>query len=316
MTSQDDWLNDDGHNASDPMDDLIGRPQKSGMSTWLKVLLVIFGVFGLVCCGCCGGAWYWFSQQELDMDNPAGARAVAQEVLKQSVPEDMFEPKGSLDFSFFSLFEMKMGLFEAKNGDGVLMIMKMAVPQQPGQEEQFEQALRGQSAQNSKRLVIESSETKTLKLKGIGEVAFQFSKGKETSTNKDYREIQGVLPSPGGGALFLLQMEDEIYDEAAIIEWLTGEPVVENLEGQPPADQVQPPQEPDADKPDAAKTDADKTDADKPDADKPDAAKTDAAKTDAAKTDAAKTDAAKTDAAKPDAAKPDADQGEQKRDAA
>jgi len=241
MASQDDWPDDSGHNVRDPMDDLIGKPQKSGMSTLMKVMLVLVLICGLVCCGCCGGLWFWGSQQELDMDNPAGARAVAQEVLKQPVPEEMFVPKGSMDIGFFSLFEMKMGLFEAKGGDGMLMIMKMRMPQQSGQEQEMEQALKSQTAQHSESLTIESSESKTLNVKGIGEVNFLFSKGKQPESDKDYRQIQGVLPSSGGGALFLLQVEESIYDEAAIIEWLTGQAVAEPdpdgaAEDDPPAD--------------------------------------------------------------------------------
>ena len=276
MTSQDDWPIDGGHSASDPMDDLIGPPQKSGMSPWLKVMLVIFFVFGLVCCGCCGGMWYWFSQQEINMEDPDGARAVAQEVLKQPVPEEMFEPKGSMNFSFFSFFEMKLGLFEARDGEGLLMLMKMAVPQQPGQEDQFEQALRGQSAQNSKQLVIESTETKTLDVKGIGEVEFQFSKGKEPETGQVYHQIQGVFPSAGGGTLFLLQMEPSIYDEAAIVQWLTGKPVADSADDDPEPQQA--PGESDADKSDADTDDANTDDADTDDAKQDDAATDDAGK--------------------------------------
>ena len=278
MTSQDDWPIDGGYNASDPMDDLIGPPQKSGMSAWLKVMLVIFFVFGLVCCGCCGGMWYWFSQQEINMEDPDGARAVAQEVLKQPVPEEMFEPKGSTNFSFFSLVEMKLGLFEAPDGKGQLLLIKLSLPQQPGQKDQVEQILRDLSDQNRKQPVIESTETKTLDVQGIGEFEFQFSKGKEPETGQVYHQIQGVFHSAGGGTLFLLQMEPSIYDEAAIVQWLTGKPVADSADDDPEPQQA------------PGESDADKSDADTDDAKQDDAKQDDAATDDAGKDDAGKDD--------------------------
>jgi len=303
MATQDDWPDDGGHNAHGAMDDLIGRPQKPGMSTLMKVMLVLLLICGLICCGCCGGAWFWGSQQDFDMENPDGAREVAREVLKQPVPEDMFVPKGSMSFGFFSFFEMKMGLFEAAGGEGILMIMKMKIPQQEGQEQEIEQAFKGQTAQHSESLIIESSESKTLNVKGIGEVDFLFSKGKQADSNKVFRQIQGGLPSPGGGALFLLQVEESIYDEAAIIEWLTGQAVADpgpdagqEPEGEPPTDAKQP-----ADDGDAGGTD--------------DGGNNDAEKKDAGTDDGGNNDAEKKDAGTDDGGTDDAGD-DQKRDAA
>jgi hypothetical protein len=186
-------------------------------------LLIAFSILGaLMCCGCCGFGVWWAQSIEPNTD-PAAVQGVARDLLKREVPADLFSPEMTLEMKFFSLFQMRMGLFSSQQGEGVLMLIQMRFPTLAGQEAQIEQGMRQQKAQGSKQLIIEETETRMLDLPEIGEVPFQFSRGKDPQSNKDFRQIEAVLPSEGGAAMFLLQLEESAYDEARILEWLTGD---------------------------------------------------------------------------------------------
>ena len=209
-----------------PQEDWINPPKKKGWSTAFKVIFIIVIVGVLICCSCCGGIGYWLSQQSFNENDPQGAQELATEVLKRPVPEELFAPRSTLQIQFFSFFNLKMAIFEAPQGTGSLVFLKMKLPESANLKEELKNNARGD---HLSELFIESGEQKTLDVLEIGPIEFSFIKGKNKENKKETRVVEAVFPGSNGEAvLMIIQMEESAYDEPAILEWLTGEKGLEN----------------------------------------------------------------------------------------
>lgn len=191
-------------------------PPKQGMSTAVKVLLILGIVAGLFGCLCCGGIVWVASKQKVSED-PQATRETARDILGTDVPQDLFAPAATMNVDVF-VMTMKLAIFNVQGGEGELFIMEMKAPQQQGGDQALENALRQQSPQNQRNLIVESTETKTLTVRGQEE-DFLFVRGKDNS-GKAFREVRGTFPGNTGTVLLLLQVEESAYDEDRVIEFL------------------------------------------------------------------------------------------------
>src|SRR5262245_10846048 len=104
-----------------------GAPQKRGMSTALKVLLILGGIFGVLAALCCGGAFYLFNRvKNAVTTNPAEVAAIQQKIMTIEIPDEL-SPKAGMDIGLGPL-KIKFAMYVRGNDqqpNGMLMLMEM-----------------------------------------------------------------------------------------------------------------------------------------------------------------------------------------------
>jgi hypothetical protein len=74
-----------------------GLPPKRGMSTAVKVLLILGGIFGVLAALCCGGGFYVYNRIKNSVtSDPAKVAAIQQEIMDIDIPDGL-KPQGGMD---------------------------------------------------------------------------------------------------------------------------------------------------------------------------------------------------------------------------
>lgn len=194
-------------------------PKQGGLSPLVKVLITLGIIALLFCCLCGGGAIYWVSTQELvPREDAAAAQQAAREILGRDVPETMFAPSliSSLDLWLFKVRTVQCRPPEG-NSD-ILVLIEIELPQN-AQRNPHPDLLQQQRMQHASDFQIRKMESRVFNVRG-NEVTFKFIQGQETGSGRAIRVVEGMLPTPRGMALFLLQTEEARYDEQAVVEFL------------------------------------------------------------------------------------------------
>lgn len=188
-----------------------------GCLKWLLILGAISGFFVLACCGFLGGAAYLFKPTMVQSDPEV--RTLAAEVANLDVPADLHGKLGMKIDNF--MMTMRICSFEHSDGRGQMMLteMKMKVGDQAQQEEQLKQQMRQQGAGEMRTLNVEHSETRELTINGQP-AEFTFAEGQDAATSTKYHEVKGQFTGKNGVASLHLQLEDEVWDEAAVTQML------------------------------------------------------------------------------------------------
>ncbi|HUQ69915.1 MAG TPA: hypothetical protein VM165_10350 [Planctomycetaceae bacterium] len=191
--------------------------QGSGCLKWV----LIFGAIGGVCVlGCCGAmAWFGYQFKPTIVQTSPEVRAMAAEIANFDIPEDFQGKMGmKMDNSFMS---MRMCQFEHQTGRGQmqLMEMKVKVGDPKEQEQQLKQQMQQQGAAEMKTLNIVKSETREITIHGQP-AQFTFAEGQDASTSTTYHDVQGQFTGKNGIAKLHLQVEDEVWDEEAVMQML------------------------------------------------------------------------------------------------
>jgi hypothetical protein len=221
MSNDDNWNQDQPQDSFDREYDADQRrAPKQGMSTGMKVLIVlvcIFGGGGLLCCG--GMAYFFYQIAPKISDRPEEVIALQKEIADISLPAEL-KPKQSVKFDNF-MFAMKMVMFESGDSKSSLMLTeakaKMA-GQNPQQDAQMRDAMRQQGMETGPLAKVEST-TKKLKVKGA-ERDFQFSSGEDAGTGRKMRQISGGFPGRNGDAHLMYRVEEEAYKEEDVVKMI------------------------------------------------------------------------------------------------
>lgn len=207
--------------ASDPQYDEQFQPEpprKQGMSTGVKVLLILLcigGVFALLCCG--GVVYFAYSFRNAMSEDPVVVKEVTKTIADIDIPPN-FEPAVSMDINVFTV-KMRFVVYQTKNKSGTLMLMEMAVAN--ASEEDMRQSMneRGQG-QNMKKLQINKTETKTFKVRGK-DVPFTFAEAVDKKTKTEYEQVSGKFPGKDNGVVMLvLQVPKKDYNEDQVIKMI------------------------------------------------------------------------------------------------
>lgn len=230
MSTDDNWpdYSDDAsfdeHNSrrepQDPWSDELYPPEKPGMSTGMKVLILLLCLGGGIMLLCCGGVVYFISQIEVEQNNPAAAAATAAEIVSIEVP-DQFRPSDSMKMELpFGLMRMKLVAYKSTAGRGELGLIEMQIANVPMQQQegQFRQQLQQQGI-NSRQLIIKEQEPREFKIRGRA-VTFLFAEAKDAQSGTAFRQVSGTFPGKGGTAFLLLQVEEDSYDEDAVVKMI------------------------------------------------------------------------------------------------
>jgi hypothetical protein len=200
------------------------QPQKRGMSTTAKVLLVLGSIAGIVMLVCCGGAaffGYKFKDNikaiaDATSNDPVVVKQRTQEVINIEIPEE-FSPVMTIGFPLGE-FSMKEFVYNNKaNPNFMLVILETNQPLQPGQtvQQQREAMMQGmrQGQQFSLDMQEESRETREFTISGE-QVPFDIIKGKANGVPA--RQIVGIFPSRKGTIMLLMTVPESDYSDEKI----------------------------------------------------------------------------------------------------
>ena len=203
------------------------QPQKSGMSTTAKVVLIIGSIGGVCLLLCCGGMVYLFYKgqqfvQNAVSTNPETIREKTHAIAEIDIPA-AFAPKSFMDFMF-----MRMAIYGKGDGDkAVLMLMEMDAQMLSGGKDpklirqQMLQQMRAQQAGPSgmSEVDADSRETRSFTIDGQ-KVPFEFIKGKSAQHGTEMRQVMGAFPSKRGFVMLMLIVPDEEFDEQAVVQMI------------------------------------------------------------------------------------------------
>ena len=192
-------------------------PKKRGMSTTAKILIGFFCLSGFLFLLCCGGLIYIFTQFKIETDqDPILAEQRVKEIADIEIPEG-FEPEvsGTADFFFISA---TFAAYEHEEADGALILgeVNLEIEAGPEAEEEIRRAIRQEA--NERRLKIKSIETREFEIRG--ETAeFTFAEA-ENEDGEAYRQVAGGFLTEDGTGLLILQLDEEHYDEDAVVKMI------------------------------------------------------------------------------------------------
>ncbi len=191
----------------------VGQPKGSGCWKWGLIFTAIGGVGMLVCCGVMAFIGYQMGTKMVM--TPPEVDALAQTITDITIPDTL---RGEMGMSMQNpLFDMQMCLFRETSARGQMQLMqfnfKIGDPAQ--NEAQFKQEMDKQKNAEMKELNVEETVTRDVVIRGEP-TTFTFIKGKDVATSTDYREVKGQFKGKSGTAVLHLQLEAEVYDEAAI----------------------------------------------------------------------------------------------------
>lgn len=195
-------------------------PPKAGMSSGMKVFLILVAVLGCCCLVCCGvGAFFIYSVVPKVSQNPAEINAAREEMVQITLPAG-FEPGNmfKMDNMMFSMTAVEYRN-AAIQGEITLAQFRVKVGNAKQQDEQMHQQLERQGFGNPKHLTNTKSETKTVEVKGK-DCNFTFRQGTDPGTHKKMREISGAFQGKQAPVFIMIQMDESAYKEDAIVKML------------------------------------------------------------------------------------------------
>lgn len=219
MARNDDEFEDDRDMGEETSKPRRRRAEPTGGTNWGKILLILFGV-GLVSLLLCCGGFYYFARNAFDMtQEPAKIAAMQKEIIEIDLPPDV-QPAMGMNMNL-GVMKMKMVMYSPEAGTS-LMLMQMQLAGQT--KEQMQAAFNQQAGQqqNNRNFRQESAETKTVKVDGQ-DTDFMFAKGTLNPPNgaaKPVRMVTGMFPSKDGMGFIQYTIDEDKYDEAAVIKTL------------------------------------------------------------------------------------------------
>lgn len=215
MSDRDTWPD----NPSDPPRRVQQLEEKSGGGGCLKFALVVGGLSFVGLLVCCGGlTWFFWGFFPTVATTPADVAAVGQQVMQIDIPEEFV---GKAGFTIDNrLIAMRFATFLHKNGKGTLLIgdIQIKVGDLKDQHADFK-ARSQQQSKDQKKLTIKKTEEREFTIRGKP-VTFKFSEADEDGTDKKFRLVTGELEAPGSITILQLTLEEEAYDEDAVVKMI------------------------------------------------------------------------------------------------
>jgi hypothetical protein len=193
---------------------------KKPMSGCLLASLIIGGIGGISLLLCCGTG-FWLATKFVPTITavPAEVEAVGQKVLVMQFPEGL-KPNNAItmDNSFFS---MRIAQFKHQEGKGELVIgnMKLKIGDDQSVKMQSAQFRSKFETDISGSLDTKSSETIDVMINGQ-KVSVQIAEAKDRTNGKDVHTAKADIPIPTGQAFILLRLDDEIWNQEAVVKML------------------------------------------------------------------------------------------------
>lgn len=204
-------------------------PQKPGMSSGAKVLLILGIVFGCLFLLCCGGLFLtgWWMKSKIS-DDPAVVARVSDEIVRIDVPDGL-DPAFSMDMKIpLTDQEFKVVVHADPDRESALVLVavggEMAEKDQREIRRSIEQSLRQQAIEGQEDIVIQESDDKRLDINGQP-VTFKISKGVGRESRTPRIEVTGVFQGKNSPVMLMFNGEAEKYTEERLVRML------ESIEG-------------------------------------------------------------------------------------
>ncbi|WP_298867997.1 hypothetical protein [uncultured Gimesia sp.] len=200
----------------------ISAQPKKGMSTGVKVLLIILGIGGVCLILCCGGLFYAARNMDIKMEvteKKEDIIAIQNEITDITIP-DTFKPQAGVTFSVIGK-GMQMALFEPESKQGILILMSLTIPDDGmiDMEKEFRNSLNKQKQNKDQRkLDITKEEQREFTIKGK-KLNFTFAEGTDEK-DKEFHQITGVFPGNSGPAFLMLQIQSTEFNEKEIVKMI------------------------------------------------------------------------------------------------
>lgn len=203
---------------NDSQPEEFSAPPKQGMSTGVKVLLILMGFGGLCLILCCGGIYWAIQKAEFKMtEKKEDIIGIQKEITEISIPES-FKPQAGVSMNMLGT-SVRMAIYEAKSRQGALVLMSLAIPNDGmvDMEQEFRKSMKQQN-QNQRELTITKTEEREFTINGQ-KVNFDFSEGTDKNNTK-FHQVQGVFAGNKGPAFFFLQIAADKYDDAEVMKMI------------------------------------------------------------------------------------------------
>lgn len=196
----------------------FSAPPKNGMSTGVKVLLVLSGA-GLLCMLlCCGGLFYVAKQADFKMTEKKEEIIEIQNDITDITIPDSFKPQAGMSVNVVGT-RIRMAIYEEENKQGALILMSLGMLDDGmvDMEQEFRKSLKQQN-QNQRELNITKEEQREFTIKEQ-KVKFNFAEGTDKN-GKEFHQITGVFSGNNGAAFLFLQVASENYNEEEIVKMI------------------------------------------------------------------------------------------------
>jgi hypothetical protein len=204
------------------------QPQKQGMSSTAKVLLILGSIAGVCLLVCCGGlafvGWKFQNLANIATD-PAVVRERTEEIIHIDIPAD-YVPTHAMKFDWMNVKMKQVGYRHKGSPNSMLMIMETAEPMHGAtpkqQRDQIRQALRQQGQQPGQindEINEQSSEIREFTINGET-VPFEFIKGTAPGGGTPTRQVVGIFRGREGTVMLMLMAPESDYDDAAVVKMI------------------------------------------------------------------------------------------------
>ncbi|MCA8998848.1 MAG: hypothetical protein KDA80_17750 [Planctomycetaceae bacterium] len=219
-----------------------GDPDEQKAHPLLVLLAGFASAFLLIGCCVCGGGLYWF-RPEIH-ESPDRAREVTSEIVEITVPES-YQPKGTIEWNIAYTMSLRGSYYERFIGDGLISLVE--VNSRLGTHEDVRRHIRQtllSKGGGGTPLVVNDSETTVRMFKVRGkEIPFTFEVGQDPAEpSRKFRLVEGVFDGKQGQVLLSVRVDEDHWDETAIVKMLESigvptEPEYDIFPGIPPAEE-------------------------------------------------------------------------------
>lgn len=212
MSKDDPWI--------DSKSDAPVVPVKKPMNGCLLASLIVGGL-GLVCLMVCCGAFAWigYTMKPTITNIPAEIRAVSQQILNVNISDD-FIPENAVTMDNM-MFTNRTAKFRHKEGKGQLIMstmkLKIGDPNQAKLQSGQMRAPLEMEARNN--LDIKKTESRDIAINGQ-KVSVAIGEATDRITGKSVHTADLEISLPTGQTFILLRLDDDVWDEAAVLKML------------------------------------------------------------------------------------------------
>ncbi len=187
---------------------------RRGMSTAMKVLIIVGSVFFVLLLLCCGG-FILIGRQfaKATSQDPAVVKTMTDEITQIEIPEPL-KPKMSMDMKvpITNTPLMKMAVYSDDTQKNMLTLVAMGEALAGQNEEQMrvsvEQSMQKQGVGGGPRAPIENAEMSSKELQIRSKPAkFTILKGQEAGTHSPRIQVSGVFQGRSGPVMLILDAD-------------------------------------------------------------------------------------------------------------